>query len=580
VTLHGSQPLRPDTAQLTDTVQLTSTAQSTGVTHLSTLEQWWRDAAIYQVYVRSFADGDGDGIGDLRGVRGKLDYLAGLGIDAIWLNPWYPSPMADAGYDIADYRDIDPVFGTLAEADALIAEAHDRGIRVIIDVVPNHCSSAHPWFQAALAAEPRSPERSRFWFRPGRGPGGDLPPNNWVSHFGGPAWTRVTGPDGRPGQWYLHLFAPEQPDFNWDNDDVRAEFLSVLRFWLDRGVDGIRIDSAAILVKDPFLADADPDAPPGSPHPYTDRDGIHEIYRQWRQVADSYPGGRALIGEIWLPDPHRFALYLRPNEMHSAFNFEFLRCPWDAAALRRTVDETLAAHAPVGAPASWVLSNHDVTRHVTRYGRADTTFDFADRRHGAAFDLELGTRRARAAALLAMALPGGLYVYQGEELGLWEVEDLPDAVRQDPIWQRTGGADPGRDGCRVPLPWSGGEAPYGFSPEDASAEPWLPQPANWKDYTVEAESADPGSMLELYRTALRLRRTEPGLRSEREPLRWLASAPGVLAFRRGDDVACVVNLSDTPVAVPEHDRVLLSSVPLDDGLLPRDAAVWLRLRQS
>jgi len=574
VTSHGFQPLR------TDTVQLTTAARPTGATHLSTLEQWWRDAAIYQVYVRSFADGDGDGTGDLRGVRDRLDYLAGLGIDAIWLNPWYPSPMADAGYDIADYRDIDPLFGTLAEADALIAEAHERGIRVIIDVVPNHCSAAHPWFRAALAAEPRSPERSRFWFRPGRGPGGDLPPNNWQSIFGGPAWTRVTEPNGSPGQWYLHLFAPEQPDFNWDNDDVRAEFLSVLRFWLDRGVDGIRIDSAAILVKDPFLADADPAAPPGGPQPYTDRDGIHEIYRQWRQVADSYPGGRALIGEIWLPDPHRFALYLRPNEMHSAFNFEFLRCPWDAAALRRTVDETLAAHAPVGAPATWVLSNHDVTRHVTRYGRADTTFDFADRRHGDAFDLELGTRRARAAALLTMALPGALYVYQGEELGLWEVEDLPDAVRQDPIWQRTGGADPGRDGCRVPLPWSGGEAPYGFSPAEATAEPWLPQPANWKDYTVEAESADLGSMLELYRAALHLRRTEPGLRSEREPLRWLAAAPDVLAFRRGDDVACVVNLSDTAVALPEHDRVLLSSVPLQGGLLPRDAGVWLRLREG
>ena len=580
MTSHGFQPLSPDTIAPTDTVVMTDTAAPTGAAHLSATEQWWRDAVIYQVYVRSFADGDGDGIGDLRGVRDRLDYLAGLGVDAIWLNPWYPSPMADAGYDIADYRDIDRVFGTLAEADALIAEAHERGIRVIIDVVPNHSSDQHPWFQAALRAEPRSPERSRFWFRPGRGPGGDLPPNNWVSHFGGLAWTRVTEADGRPGQWYLHLFAPQQPDFNWDNDEVRAEFLSVLRFWLDRGVDGIRIDSAAILVKDPFLADADPDAPPGSPHPYTDRDGIHEIYQEWRRVAESYPGGRALIGEIWLPDPHRFALYLRPNEMHSAFNFEFLRCPWDAAALRRTVDETLAAHAPVGAPATWVLSNHDVTRHVTRYGRADTTFDFADRRHGDALDLELGTRRARAAALLTMALPGGLYVYQGEELGLWEVEDLPDEARQDPMWHRTGGVDPGRDGCRVPLPWSGGEAPYGFSPDGAVADPWLPQPANWKDYTVQAQSAAPGSMLELYRTALRLRRTEPALRSEREPMRWLPAEPGVLAFRRGDDVACVVNLSDAAVALPEHDSVLLSSVPLEDGLLPRDAAVWLRLRRG
>ncbi|HEV2345014.1 MAG TPA: glycoside hydrolase family 13 protein [Actinocrinis sp.] len=569
MTSHGIQPLRPDTAQ-----PPAVPAQPADIV------QWWRDAAIYQVYVRSFADGNGDGIGDLRGVRDRLDYIAGLGVDAIWLNPWYPSPMADAGYDIADFRDIDPVFGTLTDADALIAEAHERGLRVIIDVVPNHCSDQHPWFQAALAAEPRSPERSRFWFRPGRGPGGDLPPNNWVSHFGGPAWTRVTEPDGRPGQWYLHLFASQQPDFNWDNSEVREEFHGILRFWLDRGADGIRIDSAAILVKDPFLADADPQAPPQAPHPYTDRDGIHEIYRQWRRIADSYPGGRALIGEIWLPDPHRFALYLRSNEMHSAFNFDFLAAPWDAEALRRTVDETLAAHAPVGAPATWVLSNHDVTRHVTRYGRADTTFSFADRRHGRELDLVLGTRRARAAALLTMALPGSVYVYQGEELGLWEIEDLPDSARQDPMWHRTGGADPGRDGCRVPLPWSGGEPPFGFSPSGGAARPWLPQPGSWRDFTVEAQSEDPASMLELYRAALRLRHDEPSLRSEREPMRWLPAAPGVLAFRRGDDVACVINLSDVPATLPEHDSVLLSSDPLEDGLLSPNTGVWLRLRRD
>ncbi len=582
MTSPGSQPLRPDcTAAATvppvGAAPSMDTVSSSGGPHLAGIAQWWRDAAIYQVYMRSFADGDGDGIGDLRGVRDRLDYLAGLGIDAIWLTPWYPSPMADAGYDIADYRDIDPVFGSLADADALIAEAHERGIRIIIDVVPNHCSDQHPWFRAALAAAPRSPERSRFWFRPGRGPGGDLPPNNWVSHFGGSAWTRVTEPDGRPGQWYLHLFAPQQPDFNWDNAEVREEFLSVLRFWLDRGVDGVRIDSAAILVKDPFLADMD-DRVQEPAHPHTDREGIHEIYREWRRVADSYPGGRVLIGEIWLPDPRRFALYLRPNEMHSAFNFEFLRCAWDAEALRRTVDETLAAHAPVGAPASWVLSNHDVTRHVTRYGRADTTFDFAERHHGDPLDLELGTRRARAAALLTLALPGSVYIYQGEELGLWEVEDLPDEVRQDPMWHRTHGADPGRDGCRVPLPWSGMSAPFGFSPRGAAARPWLPQPGAWADYTVEAQSEDPASMLELYRAALRLRRDEPALSTEREPLRWIAAEPGVLVFRRGDEFACVLNLSDAPVGLPEHDSILLSSDPLQDELLAPDTGVWLRLR--
>ena len=386
---------------------------------------WWRSAVIYQVYLRSFADSDGDGIGDLRGAIDHLDYLADLGADAIWLNPWYPSPMADAGYDIADYRDIDPSFGSLADADALLAAAHERGIRVIIDMVPNHCSSEHPWFRAALAAPAGAAERGKFWFRAGRGRGGELPPNNWTSIFGGLAWTRVTGPDGRAGEWYLHLFAPEQPDFNWEDPEVRAEFADVLRFWLDRGVDGIRIDSAAILVKDPALPDENGDDQPGPGHPFIDRDGIHDIYREWRRVADEYPGERTLIGEIWLPDHLRFARYLRADELHSAFSFALLQSPWDAAALRQVIDDTLAAHAPVGAPAAWVLSNHDVTRHVTRYGRAVTSFDFASRRHGEPLDLDLGTRRARAAILLTLALPGAVYLYQGEELGCGKSRTCP-----------------------------------------------------------------------------------------------------------------------------------------------------------
>jgi alpha-glucosidase len=543
-------------------------------------DEWWRQAAIYQVYVRSFADGNGDGIGDLRGVRDRLGYLRELGVDAIWLNPWYPSPMADAGYDIADYRDIDPVFGTLAEAEALITEAHAAGIRVIIDVVPNHCSAEHPWFRAALAAPPDSPERARFWFRPGRGADGELPPNNWVSHFGGPAWTRVTEPDGRPGEWYLHLFAPEQPDFNWTDPGVHAEFLDVLRFWLDRGADGVRIDSAAILVKDPTLADGhDPVGPGNAEQHYTDRDGIHEIYREWRRVSDTYPGGRVLIGEIWLPDHERFARYLRPDEMHSAFNFDFLRCPWDAGALRSVIDNTLAAHAPVGAPATWVLSNHDVTRHVTRYGRRDTTFDFGNRQHGAALDLDLGTRRARAAVLLTMALPGAVYIYQGEELGLWEVEDLADELRQDPMFERSGHVDPGRDGCRIPLPWSGGEPPFGFSPGGATHAPWLPQPREWSRYTVQAQEHDHASMLCLYRAVLQLRRAEPALADESCPLRWLDSAPGVLAFARGPQFACLVNLSGQPVPVPTGTAVLLASGPSDGRWLGPDTAAWLRVEQ-
>ncbi|ADL46524.1 glycoside hydrolase family 13 protein [Micromonospora aurantiaca (nom. illeg.)] len=535
---------------------------------------WWRSAVIYQVYPRSFADGDGDGIGDVAGIRSRLDHLAALGVDAIWFSPWYPSPMADAGYDVSDYRDIDPVFGTLAEVEALIAEAHALGIRSIVDVVPNHCSDAHPWFRAALAGGPGAPERDLFWFRAGRGPGGDLPPTDWTGEFGGPTWTRTTDPDGTPGDWYLHLFAPQQPDLNWDHPRVRAEFEDILRFWFDRGVDGIRIDSAGLLVKDGTLPEVHPDRP----HPFRDQDGVHDVYRAWRRIADSYPGGRALVGEVWLPDRQRFANYLRPDELHTAFNFDFLGCAWDATALRESIDGTLAAHAPVGAPATWVLSNHDVTRHVTRYGRADTRFSFAAKREGIPTDLELGTRRARAAALLSLALPGAAYVYQGEELGLWEVEDIPYELRQDPMWERSRRVDPGRDGCRVPLPWQGDTPPFGFSPDGAAAAPWLPQPADWKDRTVRAQTGDPHSMLELYRAALALRRAEPALGDG--TLTWLPAPDGVLAFVREPGFTCLVNLGDAVVPLPAHDRLLLASGPLDDDRLPPDTAVWLRTRSA
>jgi alpha-glucosidase len=524
--------------------------------------QWWRDAAIYQVYVRSFADGDGDGTGDLAGVRSRLPYLAELGIDAIWFNPWYPSPMDDGGYDVSDFRDIEPVFGSLAEAEKLIEEAHNLGIRIIIDIVPNHCSDEHPWFKAAVAAGRGSPERELFWFRDGRGE--NQPPNNWQSRFGGPAWTQA--PDG---QWFLHLYSSRQPDFNWTNPAIHEEFRDVLRFWFNRGVDGFRIDVADGLVKETGLPDV---TDPNGRLPYSDVDSVHEIYREWRRIADSYPDKRVFVGEMWLPDPQRFAMYLRPDELHSAFNFDFLSCPWDATRLRQVVDATLAAHAPVNAPATWVLSNHDVTRHVTRYGRADTSFSFADRQHQAPTDLWLGTRRARAAALLTLALPGGAYIYQGEELGLPEVEDLPDELRQDPVFKRTKGTDIGRDGCRVPLPWSGEAPPYGFN--TTGAAPWLPQPANWAPSTVEAQTGDPASMLELYRNALALRRTEPALGDG--PLDWLLNQPnGVLAFTRGDIFACVVNLSDEPVVLPPHTEVLLTSGPLDGTRLPPDTAAWL-----
>ncbi|GIH48270.1 alpha-glucosidase [Microbispora rosea] len=509
---------------------------------------WWRGAAIYQVYLRSFADGNGDGTGDLAGLRSRLPYLAELGVDAIWLNPWYPSPMADGGYDVADYRSIEPVFGTLAEAEKLIEEAHELGIRTIIDVVPNHASDQNAWFQEALAAGPGSEARERFWFRPGVGDG---PPNGWQSIFGGPAWTQV--PDG---EWYLHLFAPEQPDFNWNNPAVRQEFLDVLRFWFDRGVDGVRIDSAAVLVKDLDSVEES----------YTDHDGVHEIYREWRRVSDSY-GGRILIGEVWLPDQERFANYLRPDELHTAFNFDFLSSAWEPAALRASIDLTLATHVPIGAPATWVLSNHDVARPVTRYGRAVTSWDNAERRDRMPSDLELGRRRARAAALLAMALPGSVYVYQGEELGLNEVEDIPEELIDDPMWERSGHTVRGRDGCRVPLPWSGAEPPFGYS----TGEPWLPQPAGWRDLTVEAQEADESSMLCLYRSALRLRRELLGDGA----LTWLPYGDEAIAFRRDSGLVCLVNLGAEPVALPETGSVLLASGPLDGGLLQSDTAVWI-----
>jgi alpha-glucosidase len=515
------------------------------------LNDWWRGAAIYQIYPRSFADASGDGVGDLGGVRSRLPYLAALGIDALWFNPWYPSSMADGGYDVLDYRDIDPVYGDLAEAEKLIDEALALGIRTIVDIVPNHISHLHPWFQEALAG---GAARDLFWFRRAT-----EVPNNWRSEFGGVPWTRLPGSD----DWYLHLFTPEQPDLNWGHPRVRAEFEAVLRFWFDRGAAGVRIDSAVLPSKDPAL----PDVGAGLAHPFIDRDELHEIYRSWRRVADSYRDDRILVGEVWLPDAERFARYLRPDELHTAFNFDFLACPWDADRLRASIDGTLAAHAPVDAPATWVLSNHDVTRVVTRYGRADTSFDFATKRVGTPSDLALGTRRARAAALLAFALPGAVYLYQGDELGLPEVE-VPAELIQDPMHFRSNGVDPGRDGCRVPLPWSGSAPPYGFG-----GAPWLPQPVDWGALTVAAQDGVADSMLTLYRHALWIRSDEPALGAG--SLRWLEAGKGVLAFVREPGFACVVNLSTAPVPLPPHQAVLLSSVPLEADGLPTDAAVWL-----
>jgi len=551
----------------------TATVKAASVTPRTDDPEWWRSAVIYQIYVRSFADGNGDGTGDLAGVRSRLGYLRDLGIDAIWFTPWYPSPLADGGYDVSDYRDIHPDFGTLREAELLIQEALALGIRTIIDVVPNHVSDQHAWFQAALAAGPGSPERERFWFRDGVGPGGGQAPNHWPSPFAGETWTRTTNPDGTPGQWYLHLFTPEQPDLNWNHPDVRREHEDILRFWFDRGVAGVRIDSAALLIKDDTLAEVPENPGPGE-HPTQDRDELHDVYRGWRAVADTYPGTRVLVGEIWLPDVDRFVAYLRPDEMHTAFNFDFLARPWQASELRASIDQTLAAHAPVQAPSTWVLSNHDVTRPVTRYGRDDSSFAFLSKRFGTHSDRDLGTRRARAAALLTAALPGSLYIYQGDELGLPEVEDIPLGLLQDPMHFRSQGVDPGRDGCRVPLPWSGDRAPFGFSSEHATGEPWLPQPEDWAGFTVEDEARDPRSMLSLYRAALAIRKDSPELGDG--TLTWLDLGPDALAFRRGDDFLCITNFADQPLAFPPGTTVVLASEELVDGELPTDSTAWLR----
>ncbi|WP_246078559.1 glycoside hydrolase family 13 protein [Modestobacter excelsi] len=501
--------------------------------------------------MRSFADETGDGVGDLAGIRSRLPYLAELGVDALWITPFYPSPMADHGYDVADPRDVEPVFGDLPGFDALLADAHARGIRVTIDLVPNHSSHDHEWFQEALASPPGSAARARYLFRDGRGPDGGEPPNNWPSVFGGPAWTRV--PDG---QWYLHLFAPEQPDLDFTDPEVVEDLETTMRFWLDRGVDGFRIDVAHGMAKPDGLPDMVPmedtgllaDHGPGD-HRF-DQDGVHLVHRRVRTVLDGYPGTMA-VGEVWVSDDDRLAEYIRADELHLAFNFKLLTSAWDPAALRTAIDHSLATVAGTPAPACWVLSNHDRPRHVSRYG-----------------DGELGTRRARAAALLQLALPGAAYLYNGDELGLPDV-DLPDEVLQDPIWERSGHTERGRDACRVPLPWSGDQPPYGFT---SAADTWLPMPAGWGPLTVEAQAADPDSVLSLYRAALALRRSSPAV--DGDALAWLPAPEGVLAFRRPGGLVCLVNLSSGPVPLPEG-QLLLASEPVVGGQLPVDGAVWL-----
>jgi alpha-glucosidase len=554
---------------------------------------WWTDAVVYQVYVRSFRDASGDGIGDLAGIRAGLEDIARLGVDALWLNPCYASPQRDHGYDIADYFAIEPDYGTVADLEGLVADAHDRGIRVLMDLVANHCSSDHAWFRAALASAPGSAERARFLFRDGRGEHGELPPNNWQSVFGGPAWTRVTEADGRPGQWYFHAFDPGQPDFDWRNPEVAAYFDEVLRFWFDRGVDGFRIDVAHGHVKAEDLPDW-PGADDGSGgHNYAmwDQPEVHDIFRAWRAIGESAPEPKYFVGEIWVPEAASLQAYLRDDELHQAFNFDLLVQPWEAgrvrAAIRTGLDQGTGG---AGAPA-WALANHDVHRATTRYGQdqrldaPEPTDKIAAARHTGAVDVALGVRRARAAAFLLLALPGTAFLYQGEELGLPEVLDLPADARRDPIWHRSGGAELGRDGCRVPLPWQAEAPHFGFTPAGAEGQPWLPQPHWFRDFAADRQRADPGSTLALTEALVHRRRSLFGTTS---PLEWLEHpSPDVLAFRRGRGV-CVVNFGSTDVAIPASwgidplDEPLVSTPPPTDSagdqpVVPADGATWFAL---
>jgi alpha-glucosidase len=532
---------------------------------------WWRKAVVYQIYPRSFADSNGDGIGDLPGIIGRVDYLRELGVDAVWLSPFYPSALADGGYDVDDHRDVDPKIGTLAQFDELVAALEVAGIRLIVDIVPNHTSNRHVWFREALAAEPGSPERDRYIFRKGTGDNGEFPPSDWIAAFGGPAWEPVGD-----GWWYLHMYAPEQPDLNWENPDVRADFRTTLRFWADRGVDGFRIDVAHGLAKDltePLPTQAQlqaPDLPDGA-HRLHDRDEVHEIYREWRQVFDSYDPPRIAVAEAWVGSAHRRARYASPDGLGQAFNFDLLLADWDAAQFRTVINENLALAATTGTSSTWVFSNHDVVRHATRYALpAGTNLRAWVRSDGRTPppDRERGLRRARAATLLALALPGSSYLYQGEELGLPEVADLPPEVLQDPTWTRSEGTEKGRDGSRVPLPWTSTGPSLGFGAGPAH----LPQPAGFAELSVERQRADASSTLAFYRRALAERRR---LQGADESLEWAAGTPSdVVQFTRPGGWTSVTNFGSRPVPLPAG-RVVVASSPLQDGLLPGDTTAWL-----
>ena len=544
---------------------------------------WWRSAVIYQVYPRSFADADGDGMGDLAGITSRLDSLASLGVDAVWLSPFMRSPQKDAGYDVSDYCDVDPLFGTLADFDAMLSRAHQLGLRVLVDLVPNHTSDQHRWFQAALKAKPGSPERAFYHFKEGNGENGELPPNNWLSMFGGPAWTRITEADGEPGQWYCHLFDSSQPDLNWENPAVESEFEEILKFWLDRGVDGFRVDQPHAMGKAPGLPD----------HPDVDRAGagfiegepsppmwfqesVHPIFRKWRAILDSYPGQRAMCGEAYVLPLSFMALWVRPDEFHQTFNFRFLDSEWKPQILRASIDESFAAFDSVGAPSTWVLSNHDIIRHATRMGGVQGRPTASDGigPNDPQPDRELGLRRARGATLFTLGLRGSMYLYQGEELGLPEHTTLAPEFRQDPTFFRTNGKRVGRDGCRVPLPWvSGLGAANGFN---TSGKSWLPQPEIYSSYARDLQEGVAESTLEMYKHALSLRKQ---LDLGNGSFTWDESLCGenVLAYRNGS-ILVVHNFGHNAIALPDGEIIASSLYGMKAGhQLAADQTVWIQL---
>jgi len=539
---------------------------------------WWRQAVVYQVYPRAFADSNGDGIGDLRGVTSRIEHLARLGVDAVWLSPFYPSPLEDGGYDVADYRDVDPRLGTLADFDEMVGALHAHGIKVVVDIVPNHTSAAHPWFVEALAAGRGSAARERYIFREGSGVDGSQPPTDWESHFGGSAWERVAD-----GQWYLHNFAVGQPDLNWHSEEVRADFIETIRFWSDRGADGFRVDVAHYLTKDlgevlPSKAELEA-LPWDGTHPLADRDDVHEVYATWRAVFDEYDPPRTAVAEAWV-DADRLPLYASAEGLGQAFNFDLLEADFDATQFREVVTHNLDLAARSGSSSTWVLSNHDVVRHPTRYGLAVPGRTDDGRplvKHGATWllsggteplDREGGARRARAATLFALALPGSMYLYQGEELGLHEVVEIPDDRREDPTFFRNPGVDVGRDGCRVPLPWTPDGPSLGFGSGPAG----LSQPGWMAEYAVSRLEEDPTSILHLYRDAIALRRRL--LRGEE--LTWRATGrDDVLRFARHEGWEVVTTFGREGYDL-DGAEVLLSSMPVPDGVLPGEATAWVR----